>query len=123
MRINHGYGACPSKWIIKFGDKLGRELHKRVQRWKKRQKYVRNGELYKVRNFDKAKSDNFEGWEIHHINEETFAWRQLVIMNMYYNRPPEELIFVKVEVHQEIHRRINKEMRENGYVLKDGTRL
>lgn len=123
MRINHNYGSCPSKWIIKFGNKLGRELYRKIQKWKCRQKYVRNGELYKIKNFHLAKSDDFIGWEIHHINEETFTMNQLIKMNMYYDRPPEELIFVKEHEHKEIHKRIFYKMRELGYVRRNGSRL
>jgi hypothetical protein len=67
----------------------------------------------KIENYEKARKDNFEGWLCHHRLQ---TWNsdgerrlvditvdELKALGMYYNRPPEELIFMKVEEHSSLH--------------------
>ena len=63
----------------------------------------------KIENYEKAKADNFKGWHCHHRLEthNSDGERRLVDINhkelkalgMYYNRPPEELIFLTIKEH------------------------
>ena len=63
----------------------------------------------KIENYEKAKKGNFKGWECHHRLEthNSDGERRLVDINhkelkalgMYYNRPPEELIFLTIREH------------------------
>ena len=63
----------------------------------------------KIENYEKAKKDNFKGWECHHRLEthNSDGERRLVditadelkALDMYYNRPPEELIFLTIKEH------------------------
>ena len=59
-------------------------------------KYCTNYE--QIENYELAKADNFKGWECHHkleIHDDyTNTVNDLKLMNLYYNRPPEELIFL-----------------------------
>lgn len=58
----------------------------------------------KIENFEKALADGFKGWEIHHRLEthNSDGERRLVditraelkALDMYYNRPPNELIYL-----------------------------
>ena len=57
-----------------------------------------------IENYEAAKKDNFKGWECHHRLEThtsdgerrlvDITQAELKALNMYYNRPPEELIFL-----------------------------
>lgn len=67
----------------------------------------------KVENFEKAAADNFDGWECHHRLEthtsdgelrDVFLSRaELIALDMYYNRPPEELVFMLRSDHARLH--------------------
>ena len=62
-----------------------------------------------IENYEKAKKDNFKGWECHHRLEThnsdgerrlvDITKKELKALGMYYNRPAEELIFLTVKEH------------------------
>ena len=64
----------------------------------------------KIENYQKAKKDNFKGWHCHHRLEthNSDGERRLVditvaelqALDMYYDRPPEELIFLTTSEHK-----------------------
>ena len=67
----------------------------------------------KIENYEKAKADNFKGWECHHRLQ---TWNsdgerrlvditadELIALGMYYNRPAEELIFLTASEHHSLH--------------------
>lgn len=56
-----------------------------------------------IKNYDKAINDNTKTWDCHHINELTYTKNELIKMNMYYNRPACELIFLTRSEHNKIH--------------------
>ena len=66
-----------------------------------------------IENYEKAKVDNFKGWECHHRLEThnsdgerrlvDITSEELIALDMYYNRPPEELIFLTKEEHVSLH--------------------
>lgn len=66
-----------------------------------------------VENYDKALADDFEGWECHHRLETytsdgerrlvDITHRELKALGMYYHRPPEELIFLTHQEHDDLH--------------------
>lgn len=71
-----------------------------------------------IENFEKAKADNFVGWEVHHRLE---TWtsdgeRRLVditpaelkALDMYYNVPAEQLIYLTKSEHTKLHKKGNK---------------
>lgn len=66
-----------------------------------------------IENYDKAKADDFKGWQCHHRLE---TWTsdgerrliditadELKALGMYYNRPAEELIFMTICEHSRLH--------------------
>ena len=71
------------------------------------EKYCKEPE--KIENYEKALADNFKGWHCHHRLEthNSDGERRLVDINhkelkalgMYYNRSPEELIFLTIKEH------------------------
>lgn len=66
-----------------------------------------------IENYDKAKADNFKGWDCHHRLEThtsdgerrlvDITKKELIALNIYYNRPASELIFMKHSEHQFLH--------------------
>ena len=67
----------------------------------------------KIENYDKAKADNFIGWNCHHRLEThnsdgerraaNITVAELKSLNMYYNRPASELIFLTESEHTTLH--------------------
>ena len=63
----------------------------------------------KIENYEKAKKDNFKGWECHHRLEThnsdgerrlvDISQKELIALGMYYHRPAEELIFLPRSEH------------------------
>ena len=74
-------------------------------------RYCENQEL--IENYEKAKADNFVGWHCHHHLEThtsdgerrlvDITMEELKALNMYYHRPPEELIFMRIKDHHRLH--------------------
>lgn len=69
-----------------------------------------------IENYQEAISDEERIWDIHHRREcdengkTLFTKKQLKEMNLYFNRPASELMFVTRAMHWKLHR----EMRSNG---------
>ena len=71
-----------------------------------------------IENYEKAKKDNFKGWEVHHRYEThtsdgerrlvNISAAELKALGMYYNRPAEELIFMKESEHKSLHSKGNQ---------------
>lgn len=79
---------------------------------------MRNFERYckdyeNIENYQKAKADNFKGWCCHHSLEThnsdgkrrdvDITASELKALDMYYNRPASELIFMKIVEHRQLH--------------------
>ena len=73
-----------------------------------------------VENYDKAASDKTQKWDLHHRLETHFSdgserpsnaflsRNELIALDMYYNRPPEELIFLSRSEHNRLHSKNTK---------------
>lgn len=64
-------------------------------------------DLSKVENYNEAMKDNMKGWQIHHrLETRGFGYSkiELIALDLYYNRPAEELIFMKQREHLKLHR-------------------
>lgn len=65
-----------------------------------------------IENYHQAIADEEKMWDIHHRREcdengrTLFTKKQLIEMNLYFNRPAEELIFVTRSMHWKLHREI-----------------
>ena len=82
-----------------------------------------------IENYDKAAADNFKGWDCHHRLEThnsdgerrlvNITQKELKALNMYYNRPAEELIFLRKSEHQFLHRKGKKLSEETRKKLRE----
>ena len=73
--------------------------------------YCKTPEL--IENYEKAKADDFKGWEVHHRLEThnsdgerrlvDITKKELITLSMYYDRPAEELIFLSAIEHKQLH--------------------
>lgn len=70
--------------------------------------YVRDRRIEAVENYDRACSEDFEGWTLHHKNEDKHTAKELIALKEYYYVDPSELIWLTIEEHEAIHREINK---------------
>ena len=63
-----------------------------------------------IENYHEAIADQTKMWDIHHRREcdengqTLFTKKQLIEMNLYFERPASELIFVTKSVHKKLHR-------------------
>jgi len=76
-------------------------------------RFCKNPEL--IENYDRAKEDDFEGWDCHHRLETHFSdgtprpkngqltRKELIALGMYYDRPADELILLKHSEHSSLH--------------------
>lgn len=83
-------------------------------------------EYWKVENYELAKADNFKGWIMHHKLEIGTDYRNttydLKLMNLYYDRPPEELIFLTLREHVSLHKKGIKLSQERRIKCGNGMR-
>lgn len=79
-------------------------------------------DISKIENYDKAISDQTQTWVCHHkleIHEDYINTREdLIMMNLYYNRPACELIFLTKSVHASIHNKSKNGIRSPRYGKK-----
>ena len=71
-----------------------------------------------IENYEKARKDNFKGWNCHHRLEThnsdgesrlvDITAAELKALNMYYRRPASELIFLTTREHNSLHHKGNK---------------
>lgn len=69
----------------------------------------------KIENYEKAKADNFVGWDCHHRRqtwtsdgkrrEVDISVEELISLGMYFDRPSEELIFLPASEHISLHKK------------------
>lgn len=70
-------------------------------------------DISKIENYELAKRDNFKGWNIHHRLEThtsdgkrrlvALSREELKALDIYYNRPAEELIYLTIKEHTRLH--------------------
>lgn len=71
-------------------------------------------DLHSVENYELAAADKFKGWILHHRYELhsdyslRYSKEALIKIDLYYHRPPEELIFVPVKEHVAMHAKTRK---------------
>jgi hypothetical protein len=92
--------------IAKYGEDYYNKRLAKQRDWNRRRICK---EYWKIENYELAKADNFEGWEIHHRleisldNEEVHSLKSLKRLGMYYDRPYFELIFLTTSEHTALH--------------------
>ena len=120
----HNKEACHyrnNKWRVEHKDKHNERnkvwvsSHKNQQlesqRQSHRKAFCKN--FQDIENYEKAKADNFKGWHIHHRLEThtsngnirliPISRDELIALDMYYDRPANELIFMKSSDHTSLH--------------------
>lgn len=73
-------------------------------------KKVCDGDISKIENYELAMNDKIQYWHCHHRRGTIFSRKELIEIGQYYNRPPEELIFLTKAEHTRIHKIGNKNM-------------
>ena len=77
-------------------------------------RYVKDGRIDLIENYELAKSDNFIGWHIHHKDEIKLLPSGILVkrsandlkeINRYYDCPPNELIWLTISEHSKLHRK------------------
>lgn len=77
-----------------------------------------------IENYQAAIADKEKMWDIHHRREcdeegrTLLTKKQLIEMNLYFNRPADELIFVTRSTHLKIHREIHEKCWNNVAIKK-----
>lgn len=79
--------------------------------------FVISEEKEQIDNYELALKDDFKGWTIHHrlethnsdgeLRPVSITADELKALNMYYNRPASELIFLTRSEHMKLHRSKN----------------
>lgn len=74
-----------------------------------------NGDVFKIENYKEAMADNSQTWDLHHRLEThtseglrrkvPITQIELEALEMYYQRPAEELIFMKQADHKYLHQK------------------
>lgn len=72
-------------------------------------------DISKIENYEKAKANNFKGWHCHHRLEThtsdgerrlvDITQKELKALDMYYDRPSSELIFLTKSEHNSLHKK------------------
>ena len=85
--------------------------------------YVEDCNPEQIENYEAAKADDFKGWHCHHRLEThtsdgkkrlvNLTRDELIEMDMYYNRPASELIFLKASDHISLHRSNKNSLEKN----------
>ena len=103
-----------------------REQHREQHREEKKQwcrkhismfAYCIPEQIEQIENYQFAKKDNFDGWNIHHRLEThtsdgekrlvNLSKAELIALDMYYNRLANELVFLTKSEHTSLHNRRN----------------
>lgn len=71
-------------------------------------------QIEQIENYWLAKESNFDGWHIHHRLEThnsdgekrlvNLSREELIALDMYYNRPANELVFLTISEHMKLHK-------------------
>lgn len=90
---------------------IGRRIHKYC-----------SDDISQIENYESAKNDSSQIWDLHHRLELGSDYEntksELEMMNLYWNRPANELIFLTREQHIRLHSSVRVENKSFAY--KDG---
>lgn len=110
---NIKYAELKRKWKeehrIKINSKYRPELKRNCQTITSKFRKYCNDAICLIENYYIALQDNFKGWDCHHRLElhpdgsVRFTHYSLKKLNLYYNRPASELIFLRSEEHTRLH--------------------
>ena len=72
-----------------------------------------------IENYEKAKNDPTQIWDIHHRRETIYTRDGLIEIGEYYNRPAAELIFLTRDDHNNFHKRGTHHSDETKQKMRD----
>ena len=85
-----------------------------------------------IENYEKAKADDFKNWECHHrLETHNYDGERLLIdikaaelkaLGMYYNRPADELIFLRKGEHSSL-RKVSEETKKKMSEVRKGKKF
>ena len=66
-----------------------------------------------IENYNEAVNDKTQSWELHHRLESELnkSVQELKDLNLYFNRPADELIFLTKSEHSSLHQKLNNNFR------------
>lgn len=75
---------------------------------------------WQIENYQKAIADKTQTWHCHHRKEtdEGISGPELIKLGLYYDRPPEELIFLTKSEHAKLHGHLHKQKEETKEKLR-----
>ena len=97
------------------------KLHSKIKSY-----YIKYcNDITNVENFELAKIDKFEGWDLHHINGEKMSVADLKKAGLYFNRPADEFVFLKHDDHIRRHQLIksNVTVQRAKKMIEDGQKM
>ena len=77
-----------------------------------------NGDFTKIENYEEAVNDETQTWSCHHrlgimpFSNKRVSHKRLIEMGLYFNQPPEALIFLKEGEHRSTHQTGLKKSKE-----------
>lgn len=74
------------------------------------------GDVTEIENYEDAVNDTTQTWECHHREGLKYSMEELIDLELYYNRPPSELIFLTQSEHSSLHhkgKKVTDATREN----------
>lgn len=71
-------------------------------------KMVKDRRIEAVENYDRACSEDFEHWVLHHRKETEKTAKELIDDHEYYYAEPKDLIWLTESEHEQVHKEINK---------------
>lgn len=101
-----------------YGQQYRKQHREEYKQWDRKHThmfaYCIPEEWEQIENYELAKKDNFDGWDIHHRLEThnsdgqrrlvNLSKDELIALDMYYNRPANELVFLTRPEHTKLHR-------------------
>lgn len=109
------YRETHQEQIIKYRKENKEHNYNVAKKWRQevQHQYCKLEEQTEVENYELAKADNFVGWDRHHRLEThnsdgekrlvSISKEELIALDMYYDRPSKELIWLKKAEHKALH--------------------
>ena len=91
--------------------------------------FAENKDIQKIENYEIALNDNFIGWTVHHrlethnsdgvMRDIEITPEELKALDMYFNRPASELVFLKRNQHRAVHNYVMNKHKRGKYDCKN----
>lgn len=123
-------------FVKKIHNEYNQKHEKEIKDWQRKYDrankcfsiYMKTNEIELIENYILAKKEDFIGWVIHHrlethnsdgvLRDIEITPEELKALDMYYNRPANELIFLKRKQHRAIHNFVMNKHKRGKYDTK-----